>query len=122
MLDPEGPSEESNDMQLSTVHLGRQNGGMVTCWHCPPPVRVTSTYAGCLCVSHSISAGGKRLVLWAGLEGVTWHLAHESGLMQGGRDAGMKGDVPGLVRSRSHLSLRPQGILEEAGHHTGPPR
>lgn len=73
-------------------------------------------------MSHSVSAGGKRLVLWAVLEGVTWHLAHGSGLMQGCRGAGMKGDDPGLVRSGSHLSLRPQGILEEAGHHTGPPR
>lgn len=33
MLDPEGPAEESTDMQLSTVHLGRQNGDVVTCRH-----------------------------------------------------------------------------------------
>lgn len=31
VLDPKGPSEELTDMQLSTVHLGRQSGDIVTC-------------------------------------------------------------------------------------------
>ena len=33
VLDPKGPSEELTDMHLSTVHLGRQNGDIVTCRH-----------------------------------------------------------------------------------------